>query len=173
MKQLLILSATAVLLASSPAYAAEQILPVPGEGWHIRLDAPPLTPAAVTFGSVYSGSAGRLQLSFFVSAPRCAGGDANEAIYHCYTAALKKSPLVVWETERGNTVPNGVQVMYMARLDTAQAAGKSFNMHLLFARNGKWADVHASIASPTKDDITLLAAVVNSIVIEDDAPAGK
>jgi hypothetical protein len=61
----------------------------------------------------------------------------------------------------------------MARLDTAQGSGKSFNIHLLFARNGKWADVHASIASPTKEDITLLAAVVNSIVIEDDAPAGK
>lgn len=173
MNKLSAVAAAAALLAFSPAHAAEQILSAPGEGWHLRLDAPTLTPAAVNFGSVYSGRADRLQLSFFVAAPHCGGGSSKENIYNCFATAMKKSPLVVWETERGNTVPNGVQVMYMARLDPSPGAARSFNMHLLFARNGKWADVHASIASPTREDITMLAAVVNSIVIEDDAPAGQ
>jgi opacity protein-like surface antigen len=166
-------AAVAAMLVLSSARAEEQVIPVPGEGWTLRFNAPQLAPPPVPGMGVFTGRAERLQLSLFVTPPMCAGGNTNEAIYKCFSAAMMKSPLVLWDTERGNTTPNGVQVMYMARLDTNAGAGKSFNIHLLFARNGKWADVHASIAAPAKDDIAALAAIVNSITIEDDAPAGQ
>ena len=163
--------ALAAVLVVASARAEEQVIPVPGEGWRIRLNAPRLVPAASPGTGVYAGRADRLQLTVFVEPPRCPGGNGDENIYNCFAQALKKSPLVMWETERGNTTPKGVQVMYLARLDTGAAAAKSFNIHLLFSRRGKWADVHGSIAAPGKDDIAALSALMDSITIEDDAPA--
>jgi hypothetical protein len=58
--------------------------------------------------------------------------------------------------------------MYMAKMEVDGRAGRSLNMHLLFARHGKWADLHGSIASPTSEDVERLMALINSVKIEDE-----
>lgn len=161
------------LLACSLACAEEQTIRVPGEGWRIRFEAPELSPApAPPPGGrqrVYYGKADRLQLTFFVEPPGCAGPDTDENIYACFLPRLLKNPYIVSDSVRANTVPNGVLVMAFSRLQTEIGTGTNFSMHLLFARRGKWADVHASFASPTKDDVRALAAIMNSIRIENDS----
>ena len=166
MKTTLILLGLAI---SSPVLAEEQVVSVPGEGWRIRFDAPKLTPGESLVPSVFYGRADRLQVSFFVEPPRCAGGDSDENIYECFTASLRKNPFVDWDTERGNTRPSGgVMVMYISRGEVAGIVGSAFNINLLFPRNGKWADLHTSIASPTEEDVRLLFDLVNSVAIEDE-----
>jgi len=155
------------------AYAEEQIISVPGEGWRIRFEAPKLTPTPGLASSVFFGRADRFQLSFFVEPPRCPGGDSKEIIYSCFARTLRKNPYVLWDTERGNTVPNGVYVTYMIRIERDGGVGRSLNINLLFARNGKWADVHASIASPGKDDVEKLYAIMDSMKIEDDPTSAE
>jgi hypothetical protein len=161
-------------LCAAPCLAVEQVIPVPGEGWHLRFEAPALEPLKSNVPSVFYGHAGRLQVSMFAEAPRCPGPDTNENIYNCFAAALKRSPYVVWETERGNTVPNGVQVMYLSRMEVEGKVGSSFNLNLLFARRGKWVDFHVSMAAPAREDVDALLDLMKSVKIEDDvvAPAG-
>lgn len=162
------------LILGVAAYAEEQIIAVPGEGWRIRFDAPKLAKLAPRPGivqSVFFGRADRFQLSFFVEPPRCLGGDSNQNIYACFAQALRQNPYVLWDTERANTVSNGVYVTYISRIEREGRVGTSVNINLLFSRNGKWADVHASIASPVKEDVNSLYAIMDSVKIEDDPAA--
>jgi len=176
MKNLLKATANALamvfLLTCSTAWGEEQTIRVPGEGWRIRFEAPKLLPGPAPAPGerqrVFYGSAGLFQLTFFVEPPRCGGPDTDENIYACFLPNLLKNPYIVSDSVRANTVPNGVQVMALSRVQTERGTGTNFSMHLLFARRGKWADVHASFASPTKDDVRALAAIVSSIKIEDD-----
>jgi hypothetical protein len=165
------------LAIAGSAIAEEHVISVPGEGWRIRFDAPKLTPGEGFVPSVFYGRADRLQVSFFVEPPGCPGGDSDENIYECFTESLRNNPHVDWDTERGNTRPSGgVMVMYISRGEVAGVTGTAFNINLLFPRNGKWADLHTSIASPTDEDVRLLFELVNSVAIEDEvvgATAGE
>lgn len=156
------------LSVSSTAWADEQVIPVPGEGWGIRFEAPRLVAVSGSKQSVFYGSADRFQLSFFVEPPRCGGPDTDENIYACFLPKLLNSPHIMKDSVRANTKQNGVQVMAFSREEIGGRVGTNFSMHLLFARHGKWADVHASFASPTKDDVKTLSAIMDSIRVEDD-----
>ena len=153
---------------SSIAWAEEQVIQVPGEGWHIRFEAPRLVAVSGQKQSVFYGSADRFQLSFFVEPPHCSGPDTDENIYACFLPKLLNNPYIVKDTVRANTKQNGVQVMALSRVEMGGGVGTNFSMHLLFARNGKWADVHASFASPTKADAKTLSVIMDSIKVEDD-----
>jgi hypothetical protein len=157
-----------LLLSWSPAHSEEQTIPVPGEGWRIRFESPQLTPIAGPVPSVFYGRADRFQLSFFVEKPQCDGPDTDENIYACHLKKVLSNPYVVRDSVRGNTTPNGVQTMALYRVQTAEGVGTNFSMNLLFARMGKWANVHASIASPKPEDVRALSAFMKSIKIEDE-----
>ena len=110
----------------------------------------------------------------FVEPPRCPGGDSDENIYECFAAVLRKNPIADWDTERANTRPNGgVVVMYMTRGEVGGAKGGAFNINLLLAHQGKWVDMHTSIASPTQDDIKALFAIVSSAEIVQGPSKGE
>jgi hypothetical protein len=130
-----------------------------------------LTPGKGVSTSVFHGRADRLQISVFVEPPKCSGGDSDENVYECFAAVLKKDPIADWDTERANTRPNGgVTVMYMTRVETGGAKGRAFNVNLLLVYKGKWVDMHTSIASPTKEDVEALFAIVNSAEIVSASP---
>ena len=163
--------ALAVVLMVQIANAEEQVIRVPGEGWRIRFDAPKLTPQPANPRSVppiFFGRADRFQLSFFVEAPRCGGPETDENIYNCRLKTLLNSPYVMRNTVRGNTVPNGVLVTYLTQVERDGLRGTAFNANLLFARKGKWADVHTSFASPIPEDVKALYAIMDSIKVEND-----
>ena len=167
MKTMQSVAAALVFFLPPFACAEEQVIPAPGEGWRIRFDAPKLSPTSGATPSVFFGRADRFQLSFFVQPPRCNWPDTDENIYACFLKLLLGNPYVVSNTVRGNTRPNGVLVMYLMRAERDERVGSAFNMNLLFARNGKWADVHASFTSPTQEDVKALFAIMDSIKVED------
>jgi hypothetical protein len=165
-----ILSVAGLLLAAS-AFAEDQTISIPGEDWKIRFDAPQLTPGKGVAHTVFYGRSHRLQISVFVEPPRCPGGDSDENVYECFAAVLRKNPVADWDTERANTRPNGgVTVMYMTRGEIGGVKGGAFNINLLLVHNGKWVDMHTSIASPTQADIKTLYAIVSSAEIVPNAP---
>jgi hypothetical protein len=170
MRSLAILSVVGLLTATS-ALAEDQTISIPGENWTIRFDAPELTPGKGIAQSVFYGRADRLQISVFVEPPRCAGGDSDENVYECFAAVLRKNPVADWDTERANTRPNGgVTVMYMTRGEVGGAKGNALNINLLLVHNGKWVDIHTSIASPSQDDVKMLFAIVSSAEIVPESP---
>lgn len=165
-----ILLLAGVLQSSSMANAEEHVVSVPGEGWKIRFDAPKMEPTEGLEKSIFNGHAKteNIVISLFVEPPQCGGDDSNENIYNCFASRLKKSPVVIWDTERGNTVPNGVMVEYLGQLPQKKVVTTSFHVHLLFARKGKWADFHASVWSLTEPDIRQLLDIIASVKIEDE-----
>jgi hypothetical protein len=157
------------------AKAEEQTIVVPGEGWRITFDAPKLTqrpfPPNIR-GGIFSGNAGLFQLTFFVDRPWCDGPDSHDNLYACFQKGMAGNRYVVPGSIRGNTTRYGVQTMSFARVPTASGVATNMGMHLLFAKNGKWADFHASFAMPTPADVEALAAIMESIRVEDEqAPA--
>jgi hypothetical protein len=99
------------LFGADLAFAESVKLAVPGEHWSLRFDAPALTivnePRA-TSGHVYSGTAGRLNLSFHVSAPDCAGGDSSENLYKCFGMKLQQIPYIIDGSIAAHEAPSGV-----------------------------------------------------------------
>ena len=89
-------------------------------------------------------------------------------MYRCYVKSLLANPYIVRDSIRGNTKANGVHVMSFAKIETPNGTGTNFAVNLLFARDGKWADVHGSFASPTKEDVKELIAIMDSISVEDE-----
>ena len=105
----------AALAASPAAFADEVLVPVPGAGWHLRMDLPSaVKPGPTPPGGLYGAGAGRFNVTAFAEERAwCPGPETNENVYKCFAARLRTNPIVDWDTERGNTMPNGVQVMYM------------------------------------------------------------
>jgi|GEM_PF-2406538 hypothetical protein len=156
----------------STAHADEQAISVPGEGWRIRFNAPRMTPFDNSQEpGVFSGMADRMRLSFAVEQPHCTGPDSDENIYNCFAGSLEKNPNVVWDSEQGNVAKNGVHVTYFSERDRENGTGRVLNVNLLFARNGKWANVHLSMNAPRKEDVNTLFDVVDSVVVEDEPMA--
>jgi hypothetical protein len=158
----------ALAFAVTNVQAEEQLIPAPSEGWALRMNAPKLEQSKGDVPAAFYGKADRLQVSLFVEAPRCSGGNSDEKIYECFANSLKRNPIVKWETERANTRPKGgVMVMYMTQSEVDGKINSAFNINILFAKNGKWADLHTSITAPTRDDIKTLLTLAESVSIEE------
>ena len=145
---------------------------VAGETWSVLFDGPKIQVGTGTVPSAYFASADRLQVSLFVEPPKCAGGDSDENVYSCFSEALKKNPVVNWDTERGNKAANGIHVMYMTQIEANGKAGRAFNVNVLFVHGGKWVDFHASVASPGEADVARLFALADSVRVV-DTPSSK
>ena len=161
-------------LFGAPAFAADTHLGIPGQSWEIRFDAPAYNKIdEQNLPNQYrlSGNDGRFTLSYYFEPPRCDGGMSKEAIYNCFNASLQHNPLVVYSTERANRLEKGVAVMYMTQADVDGRKVSSFNVNVLFARDGKWGDLHVSYVSPQAADIQTLFKVAQSFDIVDVTPA--
>lgn len=156
----------AFLLLTQGAWGEEQLIQVPGDSWAVRINARKLESRKPNGNGVYLGIANRLQVTLHVDAPRCGGGSSNEVIYECFASSLKKNPIVKWETERANTRTNGgVLVMYMSSTEVDGKTGSAFNVNVLLSNKDKWVNMHASIASPTREDIATLFSIAESMTI--------
>ena len=160
----------AALAASPAAFADEVLVPVPGAGWHLRMDLPSaVKPGPTPPGGLYGAGAGRFNVTAFAEEHAwCPGPETNENVYKCFAARLRANPIVDWDTERGNTMPNGVQVMYMTHAQIDGAKATAFNVDVLFPHAGKWVDVHFSVVSPTPGDLPGLLAMAGSVRGVDD-----
>ena len=153
-------AASSAALAVAPAAAATTHLPVPGQGWEIRFDGPEFRKVAESNEADHYKLAGndgaRFNVSFFAEPPSCAGGDSNEALLACYQQALQRNAMVVPASERANTLPKGVMVMYVIQGEVEGQKVTLLNVNVLFAHRGRWGDLHASFESPIRGDIDTL-----------------
>ena len=165
----------ALAAVATSARADPTRLAVPGQGWSVRFDGPSFKKLDEKDDpGRYSlfGNADRFNLSLYVEPPMCPGGDSSERIHACFLASLKRNPTVLYDTERGNTLPRGgVMVMYMVEGDVGVSKVHAFNVNVLFAHKGKWGDLHVSYVSPRPEDVQALIALAQSVeVVDDPAP---
>ena len=166
--------ALAALLAGPAAHAADTHLPVPGQNWEVRFDAPAFEKKKETNSPdqyMLAGTGGRFNLSFFVETPSCAAGMSNEALYGCYKEALRRNPMVVPGSVRAGALAKGVSVMYLIQADWKGQKVSLFNVNVLFAHGGKQGDLHVSITQPQDGEIEQMVKIAETFDIVDTAPA--
>jgi hypothetical protein len=160
------LALVAALTFPLHAFADPISIPIPDSKWSVQFDSPPLKEMrnkAEADRYSYAGTAGKLNVSLFVEPPTCPDGESNEAVYKCFLQKLKTSPLVVASTIRGNELPTGVQVAYMVKAEVEGRPIQAINVHLLFKRDGKAGDFHASIVQPESADVQKIFSLVASV----------
>lgn len=154
------------------ALADELRIPVPGEGWTLKLDAPAMSEVpAAREGHVYSGNAGKLNLSLHVSKPLCEGGDSDDNRYKCFVKKMQSFPYIVSNSVRANTVAGGVQVTYLIEVPVGERKVRAFNLYYLFVKNGKWADLHVSLVQPSKDELESAFKLIETVAVIDENPS--
>jgi hypothetical protein len=167
MKTLLLL---ATLFASAASQADELRIPVPAEGWALKLAGPAFKKADVanvTEGRVYVGTSGKFNVSLHVTPPMCEGGDAPDNIYRCFGERMQSVPYIIGSTIRAQKMADGVQVMYMMDAPAGEWKKRVFNINVVFARKGKWGDLHISVVEPEKADLEQALNMAKSLSFSD------
>jgi hypothetical protein len=164
-KKLLLLGA---LIAVPPAVAEVVRVPVPPTSWAVSFDAPALKKLdddAGTRNLLYSGNAGRLNVTLHVGPPECPGGSTNQEMYDCFSARLKRLKGVVPESVTATETPRGIELTYLLRIRQGERSIGLFNMHLLFAHRGSWGDLHVSMVQPQSGDMPVVTRIIRSFAI--------
>jgi len=159
-------------LALSASIKAEPVsLPIPGEGWNLSFDAPPIiwTKCDKTSSGVsYLGSSENgVVISFFVEEP---DGESrgNKACADYYWPLGKKNPMIDQSTVEIEETKDFVKVSYRLRGKYKGTAIDMPNINLYFEYQGKWVDVHIS-KLPFEDEDSarkILDAFVESLKCE-------
>ena len=144
--------------ASGEVQTEPFVVTVPGRGWQIHLEAPPLSNfAGQTKGENFmfqAAGAGGFNVSAFVEVPK-ADGTGHEACFDHYWPLAKRSPLVDQASVKVVKSAKYVKVSY--RINQLGGANGKANIHVHYymAHEGRWLDVHAS-QSPAREDEGLL-----------------
>ena len=145
-----------------PLLAEPFVITVPGEGWTITLDVPPLT---TTMGEVKGKNfkfEGRtddgFNLSVFVEQAK-GKADSHEAVYNYYWPLAKRNPLIDQQSVQTAKGDKGVKVTYVC-----QAGNDTMpNVNYYFAFKGRWVDVHVSKLPVANGDERIFEAFGNGL----------
>lgn len=159
-----------LILASTSAWAESTALNIPGQGWKVTFDAPSLT--KVKEGNtanqyMYFGNADRFNLSLFVEAPTCSGGDSHEDFFKCFWPKASRNPIIKKESVKTMCGDRYCKIVYDAEVNFRGAVIQQRSMNFLFAYRGKWTDVHVSVVNPTADDLKVLETFEDSLTYND------
>lgn len=125
---------------------------VPGQGWQIEFDAPPL----LEFSGGRRGEAFQYRaagersfiLSIFVEPPKGKGSHPTDCFEH-YWPLAKRNPMIDQQSVKVTKTDDYVKVTYTVIANVAGTQSKIANANYYFAHEGRWIDVHASIYPPT------------------------
>jgi hypothetical protein len=143
-------------------------VPVPGARWSVSFESPPLQRDAIgpSAGNLlFRGSADRMIVSLHVGPPNCPGGSSNQDMYRCVAARLAGLKGVVQDSIKAADTPKGVELGYLMRVQNGERTVELFNVHLLFAKQGSWGDLHVSVLQPQAGDVPVVKGIVASVSV--------
>ncbi len=153
-------------LGSASLHAEVLIIPVVGQGWQIKFEGPVLAVESQEInaeGLTYRGNAGRLNVLARVNAQSGRGGD-SKACRDYFWRQASQNPMIQQESVKQWSTPYSECVEYVT-VDGGEGKGvPQANMHCYFEILGQWADVHASVVSPTEDDTRMLKTLAESLM---------
>jgi len=158
----------AVLVAITfPAIAfAENVeVNIPGEGWRISFDSPPLSQKQeARRGSDYAfkASSDRFNISLFVEQPQ-GKGDTHKDCYRFYWPKASGNPMIAKDTVVTSDATKYFRVQYDIIAEIQSQPIRQRNVHYYVAHRGRWVDVHISIIEPTQEDGRIFVAFDTSL----------
>jgi hypothetical protein len=169
MKKIIVLiGATLLACSAMSASAASNRLPVPGENWAVTFDGPELLKVKETSYAqryAYIANAGKLNLSLHVNKPDCAGNADSDNLVKCFGEKIRQNPYMVKNSLTTQVMADGVLISYNMEMATGNKTLRTYNLHRLFAHQGKWADLHVSVVDPAKSDLKTVSDLAESVAI--------
>jgi len=140
---------------------------VPGDGWRICFDSPPLSETPEfrkngPSGYACQGNSGRFNISIFVENPQ-GQGKTHKECHDFYWPKAGRNPLIVKDTVAASNTPKYCRVQYDIVADFQGRAIRHKNVNYYMAFRGRWLDVHISIIEPTAEDEKVFAAFDKSL----------
>lgn len=154
-----------VILFPSVSLAEVSKIEIPGEGWHIAFDAPPLSKKEESKKEgryIFRAASGRFNISLLVEPPR-GPGDTHQASYSFYWPRAVRNPSIAKETVVVTHHPSYFRVEYDV---VGVFGGRQFtqkNVHYYIAFNKRWINVHIFMMFPAPEDAGLFAAFDKSL----------
>ena len=139
-------------------------LVIPGEGWRISFEAPPLPDKGEMRKNgadyMWGTSSGRFTISVFVEVPR-GSGMTHKDCYEYYFPRSMRNPAIVKES----VVTTRNEKYFRVQRDTVNERNELLLRHVnyFFACRGRWMDVHISVAQPTAADEDIFRAFDRSL----------
>jgi hypothetical protein len=139
-------------------------LAIPGEGWRISFEAPPLPDKGEMRKNgadyMWGTSSGRFTISVFVEVPR-GSGMTHKDCYEYYFPRSMRNPAIVKES----VVTTQNEKYFRVQRDTVNEKNGLLLRHVnyFFAYRGRWMDVHISVAQPTVTDEDIFHAFDRSL----------
>lgn len=160
-------------LGAGPRPREPFVVPVPGRGWQIRFEAPPLKDymgrsRGDDFQFQGVGVEG-FNVTAFVEAP-ANERPGHEACSEHYWPMAKRNPLIDQASVQVSKAPRFVRVAYLIA-PPGNANGK-VNRHVNYfiAHQGRWLDVHISQSPPSPDEDEVFAAFEKSLACGPSRP---
>ncbi len=144
----------------SALVAGEVEIKIPGQGWSIFFNAPPLSGKKESRHPLqysYYANSGRFNISLFVETPR-AEGLTNEDVYLFYGPRVIQSSSIEKGTVEKTDTDRYIRLQYDIVADFKGMPFRQRHVHYYFTYNGKWVDVHMSLVNPTAEDDQFFAA---------------
>jgi hypothetical protein len=141
-------------LAAADPFSVE----IPGLGWRISFDAPPLGQIRdERLGPDYTwrANSGRFNISLFVEEP-ANPGRTNKDSYAFYWPKGRRNPLIDQSTVEVTQTSRYVRVQYVIRAPYRGSSVPMMNVNYYFAHRGRWVDVHISVIGITENDVDII-----------------
>lgn len=151
------------------AFAEIQYITIPGEGWHLTSDAPPLTNTeAISRGRIFRFLASSVEAGVTVSVnTETQGSKSNADCRDKHWTKQRTNPMLVKDSE---SIFENDTASYSTYRSEGVYKGEPFktaNAHAYIAKDGICADVHVSHWPYTEESESIVADIVNSIAIVD------
>ena len=161
--------AALLLLMPLAAIAETRYITIPGEGWHLTVDAPPLTNSeAMSTGRIFRFLASSVETGVTVSVnTETQGSQSNAACREKHWTRQRTNPMLVKGSE---SIFEDDTAFYSAYRSEGIFQGQPFktaNAHAYIAKDGICADVHVSHWPYTEESDSIVADIVTSIAIVD------
>ncbi|MFA5938873.1 MAG: hypothetical protein WC809_05920 [Sinimarinibacterium sp.] len=135
-----------LFLFSTIARAEPFYITIPGEGWSLKVDAPPMTSVKGTSeGRIYQYMASSVETGLTLSLhTETEGGRSNQECRETYWRLAQRNPTLVKDTV---TLSGSEQALFATHLSEGVYKGEAFktaNGHAYLAKNGLCIDLHAS-----------------------------
>ena len=156
-----------LLLVSNQAFSESTYVTIPGEGWSLSLDTPPMTATkSQAEGRLlrYTGSSITTGVTLSVNTEIEASGSHKEC-FDFYWGKAQKNPMLMKETI--NTFKNS-KAMYATHYSEGEYRGQPFktaNGHAFFVNNGVCIDLHVSHWPREKESDKIVKDILMSLKI--------
>jgi hypothetical protein len=160
---------TVLLLTPLAAVAEIQYITIPGEGWHLTLDAPPLTNTeAKARGRIFRYLASSVETGVTVSVnTETEGSKSNAQCRDTYWTRQQTNPVLVKGSESVFEDDTAYYSTYRSEGVYKGEPFKTANAHAYIARNGICADIHVSHWPYNEESESIVAEIVTSIAVVD------